>query len=356
MFGLGRVRAQCPRDQRIGQARHDHFAAGAAIARFLVQKVDVRREPLRRATSTSAHVDQARQRSERGVVRFVEHESAAQDHGFITGPDAARGAATLAALRAAAPGLEHTFVPADLTLLADTARLADRLSQLAPRLDAAVFCAGILSTVPEWTAERLERNFVLNYLSRYLLARRLLPQLRAAVSGRLTIVSNAGVYADTLDFEDLQHRRGKPGLQVAGRTQFANDLLATELAAQVSGSPVEVTCVAPGTFIDTDVFRNALGLPRVLRFGLLTVQRVLRRSPEWAARTPVYLAQDARAVGTNGRFYGPSCRELKVPDRALRLDRRTKLWVESEKLVEAYLPAAPSSRIANVSRVEAAAR
>jgi NAD(P)-dependent dehydrogenase (short-subunit alcohol dehydrogenase family) len=262
------------------------------------------------------------------------------DRVIIIGRDVARGAATLAGLRAAAPGLEHAFVPADLTLLADTARLADRVSQLTPQLDAAVFCAGILSTIPEWTAETLERNFVLNYLSRYLLARRLLPQLRAAASGRLTIVSNAGVYADTLDFDDLQYRRGKPGLQVAGRSQFANDLLATELAAQVSGSSVEVTCIAPGAFIDTDVFRNALGLPRVLRFVLLAVQRLLRRSPEWAARTPVYLAQDARAVGTNGRFYGPSCKELQVPERALRPDRRTRLWSESEKLVQAYLPAA----------------
>jgi NAD(P)-dependent dehydrogenase (short-subunit alcohol dehydrogenase family) len=49
---------------------------------------------------------------------------------------------------------------------------------------------GHLSTAPEWTSEGLERNFVLNYLSRYLLARRLLPALIQAASGRLVLVSN----------------------------------------------------------------------------------------------------------------------------------------------------------------------
>jgi NAD(P)-dependent dehydrogenase (short-subunit alcohol dehydrogenase family) len=260
------------------------------------------------------------------------------DRVIFTGRDTARGAATLAALRETGPGLDHVFVPADLSLLSETARLAERVDALTSRLDAAVFCAGILSTLPELTTENLERNFVLNYLSRYLLVKRLLPKLRAAASGRVTIVSNAGVYEDTLDFEDLQHRRGKPGLHVAGRTQFANDLLATELAAQIAGSGVEVTCVAPGTFIDTDVFRNARGLPAALRFVLRMVQRLLRRSPEWAAQTPVYLAQDQTAVGTNGRFFGPNRKELKVPERALRRDRREALWRASEKLVEAYLP------------------
>jgi NAD(P)-dependent dehydrogenase (short-subunit alcohol dehydrogenase family) len=273
------------------------------------------------------------------------------DRVIFTGRDVARGAATLAALREVAPGLDHTFLPADLSSLRQTARLADRIHELTPQLDAAVFCAGILSTVPEWTAEELERNFVLNYLSRYLLARRLLPQLTAAASGRLTIVCNAGVYEDTLDFDDLQHRRGKPGLQVAGRTQFANDLLATELAERVSGSSVEVTCITPGAFIDTDVFRNALGLPALLRWVLIGVQRILRRSPEWAARTPVYLAQDPRATGTNGRFYGPKCKQLKVPERALRRDRRSGLWAASETLVQPYLSNRP-----NGSPLQAATR
>jgi NAD(P)-dependent dehydrogenase (short-subunit alcohol dehydrogenase family) len=258
------------------------------------------------------------------------------DRVLFVGRDAEKAGEVLAELRRARPGVDHAFLPADLSLLSETARVADEVGRLTDRLDAAVFCAGLLSTVPEWTSEGLERNFVLNYLTRYLLARRLLPALERAPSGRLVLVSNAGMYGDTLDFDDLQHRRGRPGLRVAGRTQFANDLLCTELAARLAGTRVEVTCVFPG-LTDTDVFRNARGLPRVLRLLAPAVMWLAASSPEAAARTPVSLAQDAGATGTGGRFYGPKLEQRKVPARARRPERRAGLWAASEELVRPYL-------------------
>jgi hypothetical protein len=74
------------------------------------------------------------------------------------------------------------------------------------------------------------------------------------------------------------------------------------------------------------------------------VQRLIALSPEEAARTPVFLAQDARAAGTGGRFYGPKLKRRKVPARATRPDRRDILWAASEELVRPYLlEAVPSS-------------
>ncbi len=259
------------------------------------------------------------------------------DRVLFVGRSAARGAAMLQALQAAQPGVDHVFVPADLSLLSETARVADEVAQHTDRLDAAVFCAGILSTVPEWTTEGLERNFVLNYLSRYLLARRVLPALMEAPSGRLVLVSNAGMYGDSLNFADLQHRQDKPGMRVAGRTQFANDLLAMELAARLRGTRVEVTCVFPGV-TKTNVFRNALGLPWIVRALVPVALRLIGSSPDVAAQTPVFLAQDAQATGTGGRFYGPQRKQRPVPARAQRPDRRKELWLASEALVRPYLP------------------
>lgn len=258
------------------------------------------------------------------------------DRVLFVGRNAEKAEDVLAGLREVRPGPDHAFLPADLSLLSETARVADEVGQLTDRLDAAVFCAGVLSTVPEWTSEGLERNFVLNYLTRYLLARRLLPNLTEAPSGRLVLVSNAGMYGDTLDLDDLQHRRGKPGLRVAGRTQFANDLLCTELAARLAGTRVEVTCVFPG-LTDTGVFRNARGLPLVLHLLAPAVMRLAAYPPEEAARTPVSLARDAGATGTGGRFYGPKLRQRRVPARATRLERRAGLWAASEELVRPYL-------------------
>ncbi len=276
-----------------------------------------------------------------GIGRAVALELArGGDRVLFIGRNAEKADEALAGLREACPGVGHAFVPADLALLSETARAADEVGRLTDRLDAAVFCAGVLSTVPEWTAEGLERNFVLNYLTRYLLARRLLPALERAPSGRLVLVSNAGMYGDTLDFDDLQYRRGRPGLRVAGRTQFANDLLAVELAGRVAGTRVEVTCVFPG-LTDTDVFRKARGLPRVARLLAPAVMRLAAHSPEEGARTPVFLARDAGATGTGGGFYGPKLKRRKVPERARRPERRAGLWAASEDLVRPFLEQAP---------------
>lgn len=277
-----------------------------------------------------------------GIGRAVALQLAERGHSvLIVGRDADRGREAIAALRARHPQGDHVFIAADLSMMAETALVADEVARRTSHLDAAVFCAGILSTLPEWTTEGLERTFALNYLTRYLMIRHLLPALHAAPSGRIVLVSNAGKYADTLDFDDLQHRRGKPGLNVSGRSQFANDLMAIELNERLRGTRVQATCVFPGVS-RTAVFRNARGLPWIARLLASVVQRLVGLSPAMAAETPVFLAHDTRAAASGGRFFGPRCKELPVPERARQQKRRSTLWTLSEDLVRPHLPhAAP---------------
>lgn len=271
-----------------------------------------------------------------GIGRAVALRLAASgDTVLITGRSTERGNEVLAQLRALSPASRHAFFPADLSLLAGTAELAEQARAYSKRLDAVVCCAGVLSFVPERTSEGLERTLALNYLSRFLLVQLLLPSLSAAPSGRVVLVANAGQYADMLDLEDLQHERAKPGLQVAGRTQFANDLLAVELAARLSGTALAVTCVFPGR-VRTNVFRNARGVPwfarplgPLLQLGALT--------PEAAADTPAFLAQSPDASALNGLFFGPRRAPIAVPER-VSAARRHALWTASEQLIARVLP------------------
>lgn len=260
--------------------------------------------------------------------------AAAGDRVIVVGRNRERAAQLLSRMKQLS-NLDHRFIAADLTLMADASQAARQAAAQAPRLDAVVFCAGILSTIPEWTPEGLERNLALNYLSRYLMARLLLPALRSSPSGRLVFVANAGVYGDSLDFNDLQLRHGRRGLKVSGRTQFANDLLAMELADRVGDTGIAVTCVFPG-FVRTEVFDNARGLPwgfRLIR-PLLEARSV---APAIAADTPSFLAHAREAANLGGRFFGPRRAERRVPDRARRVERRLELWRLSEELVRAYL-------------------
>lgn len=187
-----------------------------------------------------------------------------------------------------------------------------------------MLCAGVLFTRAEWTEETLERGFVLNYLSRYLVLRRLLPLLSPAPSARVVLVANAGRYRDTLDMNDLQLRRGGRGLRIAGRIQFANDLLGVALAERVH---------AEGILVATDVFRNARGAARPVRTVAAALQRLLGTPPAVAAQTPVVLVTDPDPAGLNGavgvslavRYAGTDARHSGPPARPSSLPGRQPL-------------------------------
>jgi NAD(P)-dependent dehydrogenase (short-subunit alcohol dehydrogenase family) len=254
-----------------------------------------------------------------GIGRAVAAELAARGHHVLT-------AGRTAELRA------------DLSLMRETARLAGEVAARVERLDAIVLCAGGFAGAPEWTDEGLERTLALNYLSRYLLIRRLLPLVTAAPAGRIVLVANAGKYPDTLDLEDLQMRRGGRGLRVSGRTQFANDLLATDLIEELRPTPVEVACVYPGV-VATNVFRDARGVPAPVRAVAAVVQRLAGAKPEVAARPIAALADDPGATAGGG-FVGPRLRRLKIPPRVRDDKRRAALRTATEALTGPWLDAA----------------
>jgi NAD(P)-dependent dehydrogenase (short-subunit alcohol dehydrogenase family) len=282
-----------------------------------------------------------------GIGRAVAVRLASQGFRvFAVGRDARRGADLVMALRAAATSgvvTRHRFLRADLASMADTARLADVMASTTDEVDAVVCCAGVFALQPEWTDEGLERTFALNYLSRFLLVRRLDPLLRRSPSARVVLVANAGKYRDRLDLDDPHSRRRRRGLQVAARTQVANDLLAAELAERYRKTSVSATCVFPG-FVRTDVFRNGVGVPRPLATLLSAVVDRIGIAPETAADTPAWLAGEADVDHLSALFFGPHRRPRRIPERVCRPERRRALWELSERLAAPWLVGLPADR------------
>jgi len=87
------------------------------------------------------------------------------------------------------------FIEADLSLMAESRRLAEQIHGRWPTLHYLVHSAGILRGRRELTAEGIESNFATNYLSRFALTGRLLPLLSAAgrvgEAARIVVVSGA---------------------------------------------------------------------------------------------------------------------------------------------------------------------
>ena len=76
------------------------------------------------------------------------------------------------------------------------------------RLDVLVNNAGTVSMTRTLTEDGLESTFAVNYLSAFLLTNLLLDRLRASAPSRIVMVSSAGHYSGTMDFDDLGFERG----------------------------------------------------------------------------------------------------------------------------------------------------
>jgi NAD(P)-dependent dehydrogenase (short-subunit alcohol dehydrogenase family) len=96
----------------------------------------------------------------------------------------------------------------------DTQRLASEVSRQYPGLSYLVHSAGIVNGRHALTAEGIESNFAVNYLSRFVLSTELLPLLsragHAASRSRIVVISGAAKNG-TVHFDDvnLTNRFGK---------------------------------------------------------------------------------------------------------------------------------------------------
>jgi dehydrogenase/reductase SDR family protein 12 len=126
---------------------------------------------------------------------------------ILIGRDADRLAAARQTIRDFAGPCELLPYEAELSSLADTQRLAERLLAEQPELDVLINNAGALFAERGDTAEGHERTLAVNLLSPALLAKRLEPLL-ARRRGRVINVVSGGLYLQGLVLDDLDYQRG----------------------------------------------------------------------------------------------------------------------------------------------------
>ena len=175
---------------------------------------------------------------------------------IVHGRDPARIAATTAELGAQSgrPGAIRTAL-ADLSSLAATRAMAERVRAGEPRLDALVNNAGIGTVVPGGgvrmtSQDGHELRFAVNYLAPFLLTRLLLPLLRRSSPARIVNVSSAGQMA--IDFEDPMLERRYDGIRAYCQSKLAQILFTIDLAEEL-GNDVTVTALHPASYMPTKI-------------------------------------------------------------------------------------------------------
>jgi NAD(P)-dependent dehydrogenase (short-subunit alcohol dehydrogenase family) len=254
-------------------------------------------------------------------------------HVIAHGRDGTRSEAALAELRAvASPEARVDMVRCDLSLLAETARMADEIAGLTDRVHVLINNAGGVRDHMEITPEGNEITFAGNHLGHFLLTKRLMPLLEAAAAEsepgavRILATSSEGhKVAPPFDWDDLQ----RVNHWVTGTNyclaKLCNMLFTRELAR--CGAPLGIVANAmhPG---EAKTNFAAHAEPWMARM----IEEQNEVSPDVGGDTLAWLAS-APEMGlvTGGYFYERHQLDL-VPAAANDADA-ARLWAESEKLL-----------------------
>jgi NAD(P)-dependent dehydrogenase (short-subunit alcohol dehydrogenase family) len=249
-----------------------------------------------------------------GVGRYVAAKlAAAGANVLVHGRDEARAKTLLDEIRREGHG-EATFYQADLSSLAGTRKLAEGVIAGHQRLDVFISNAGIGSMSPgsvrQLSADGHELRFAVNYLSGFLLARLLLPLLKASAPARIVNVASLGQHP--LDFDDVMLTKGYTGTRAYAQSKLAQIMFTIDLAAEIDGSGVTVNALHPATYMNTTMVREG---------GITPISTV-----EQGGEAILHLADGDDMAGKTGMFFNgmqPSKANPQAYDGAARQRLRT---------------------------------
>ena len=248
--------------------------------------------------------------------------------------DTDKGAATVAELRDAVPGLSADVVRCDLADLDSVRRAGFELVDRYDGIDVLINNAGVNDTESSRTVDGFDHMMASNYLGPFLLTRLVLDRVRAAAPSRIVIVgSEAHRMAAPFDperFEDLG-RYGPVNNNLAyGRTKLLDQLFTNELARRLDGTGVTANSVCPGL-----VATNLVDVGPLRPIMQAAARTPLVNTPAEGARLVVRLATDPDLEGVTGRFFTTTPGMRLLPPVPAMLDTRLqrRIWERTEALV-----------------------
>ena len=230
-----------------------------------------------------------------------------------------------------------TPVAMELERFETIAAAADTVGDLGLPIDMLVCNAGIMALPQLEQVYGLEKHFVVNHLGHFILANRLLPQVKAAKQGRVVVVSSYGyVWSPPagIEFDNLAGTRDYEPNKMYGQSKLANALFAFELARRLEGTGATANAVHPG-IINTNLGRHFAAWKRGIS---KLIGWTFMKSVEAGAATSCYVATAPALANVSGQYF-EDCNPV-VPVAGKHMDDvalATKLWAKSEELTAQYL-------------------
>jgi NAD(P)-dependent dehydrogenase (short-subunit alcohol dehydrogenase family) len=237
---------------------------------------------------------------------------------LIHGRDNARAKSLSDEIKRAGGG-EPTFYQADLSSLAEARKLADAVLADHSRLDVFVSNAGIGSQnegpARQTSSDGYELRFAVNYLAGFLLARRLLPLLRASAPSRIVNVASLGQHP--IDFDDVMIAKNYSGSRAYAQSKLSQIMFTIDLAEELKGSGVTANSLHPATYMNTTMVRAG---------GITPMSTV-----EQGGDAILHLVTGDDVAGKSGLFFN-GMNEMKANPQAYDATARERLRALSLEL------------------------
>ncbi len=216
----------------------------------------------------------------------------------VAGRNPEKCAATVQDIRRQTNNPSVDFLLADLSSQKQVRQFAEEFRSRYQRLDVLVNNAGAIVLSRRQSVDGIEMTFALNHLSYFLLTSLLLDFLISSNPSRVVNVASSAHQGASIDFEDLQLRRGYRGMRAYGRSKLANVLFTAELARRLEGTGVTANAVHPG-LVATNFLSNNGPAGRLMNLGL----RVVGKRVAAGAETVIYLASSPDVAGVTGKYF-----------------------------------------------------
>ena len=215
---------------------------------------------------------------------------------IITGHNTERGAKAQQEISKRADNPNIEFMLCDLAAQVDMHRFLLEFGQRYWQLNMLVLNAAIITKHREETVEGIEKQFAVNHLSHFLLARRLLDKLIAGAPARIVVLTSDGHKHGRLAFADyLQSKNNYRPLQTYFQSKLANLMLVFAYARELDDIGVTINAVHPG--------RANTNLLREMPLWVQTASWATAVSANKAAEGPIYLATSPEVETVSGQYF-----------------------------------------------------
>jgi len=227
-------------------------------------------------------------------------------------------------------GVNCEYKIADLSNLQDIHRVAEELSKLITPIDVLIHNAGIYLTKRELTRNGIEKVFMIQHLSSFILNFSLMDKLKSQGKARIIMVNSEGhrfaVWGLRLDDLNWEKRRYS-GLKSYGSAKTAQLLSMIVFNEHFQNTGVSINAMHPGA---VKTFTGQENGPVYRWFKRNFIDKTLK-SPEISAEALYYLGVSKKIESVSGKFFNLTTEEEPAPP-ALDKEAAYELWNKSLEL------------------------